>query len=163
MDGTTKTGISNVVVRQAGKFADDDGQGAWALDGEAIYAAVDAGIINGYADSTFCPNRELSLGEATKLIACAAGIYDDGAECAGVPNGHWARAYLGSCVNNGLLNTDSVGSPDRGVTRAEFAGLLAQAGGANANALLGTSDPNAVILRGEAALMVFQVWLSSNS
>lgn len=150
------------LVQAPGKFADDNGQGTWNQAGEAIYAAVDAGIIGGYADGTFRPDRELTLGETAKLVACAAGIYDAGAECGTIPANHWAKAYLASCVNAGLLNADSAGSPDRSVTRAEFAGLLAQAGGAGASALLGASDPNAAILRGEAAGMLFRVWLSGN-
>lgn len=59
--------------------ADNGGGVSLNLDGTSSWIVIGT-----------CPNRELSLGEATKLIACAAGIYDAGAECAGVPNGHWA-------------------------------------------------------------------------
>ena len=50
----------------------------WALS--LIEACADAGIINGYEDGTFRPDSSITRGEASKMIAIAAGLIADAEE-----------------------------------------------------------------------------------
>ena len=64
----------------SGSFSDDDGTGNWTWAAEYIYACYAAGIINGYEDGTFRPDSSITRGEASKMIAIAAGLIADAEE-----------------------------------------------------------------------------------
>lgn len=108
----------------------------WAAS--AVAALQARGLIAGYPDGSFDPGRLLSRSELAKLLAVALNQETDASALAGidtrfpdVPGGHWAAGYVEVLAELGLVRGDAVGNfePDRPVTRAELAVLLARAAG----------------------------------
>jgi len=76
-----------------------DMQGHWAANYVAL--AADRGIINGYGDGTFGPNRPLTRAEATALLVRASnrGVQPIQAQrFQDVPEWHWAFQYIMSAA-----------------------------------------------------------------
>lgn len=89
---------------------------SWAIAN--IRTAREMGIINGYDDGTFKPNNNVSYEEAIKMIVCALGYGEMGAEGA-----FWYSKYLQTATS--LRFTDgaggAIGTP---ATRATIASML---------------------------------------
>ena len=80
------------------------------------------GIIDGYEDGTFRPNRSLRSGEALKLVMLAAGCREQ------APTGeHWASGYLTYALAKGWLEEGQITDLDAPVTRLVVAQLAALA------------------------------------
>ena len=94
-----------------------------------------AGIIAGYPDGTFRPERSLSRAEAVTLVYRAYGSsrlalaspyrFHD------VPSGMWASSFINYCAGAGIINGYPDGSfrPDREVTYNEIITLIVRARG----------------------------------
>lgn len=108
-----------------------------------------AGVIGGYPDGTFRPTRNVTAGEALKLILLAAGYQTEAAS-----GGHWAQPYLDCAQKNGIV-TGAL-ALDEPVTRLTVAGILARANGiapeTAEKSFTDTKDPYAAALR-KAGLM----------
>ena len=78
------------------------------------------GIIDGYEDGTFRPNRDLRAGEALKLVLLAAGYPEQRAI-----EEHWASGYLAYAEANGWLQPGQVTDLDAPVSRQLVAQLVA--------------------------------------
>ncbi len=89
---------------------------SWAIGN--IRTARDMGIINGYDDGTFKPNNNVSYEEAIKMIVCALGYGEMGAEGAA-----WYSRYLMTATQLKFTNGvgGAVGTP---ATRATIANML---------------------------------------
>lgn len=93
---------------------------AWYYD--YVYELVDRGVIAGYEDSTFRPNKNITRAEIAKIIACITDentkIYDGYSEFSDC-RGHWADEYINWAAEKGIVN--GVGSdkfdPDAPITR----------------------------------------------
>ncbi len=104
-------------------FKDMDKIPAWAQG--HVAKAVQAGIINGYADETFGPANALNRAEMVAMIIRAAGIKPDAsatlsfADASDIPA--WAVPYVATASQMGLMS--GVGgnrfAPLRSATRAE--------------------------------------------
>ncbi len=81
------------------------------------------GIVNGYEDQTFRPDRTLSAGEALKLTILAA----DHPIQQPLEGGHWASGYLDYAQAQGWLEEGEVTDLDAPITRLLVAKLAAQA------------------------------------
>lgn len=102
---------------------------AWAQD--AVAAAVAGGIVKGYPDQTFQPNRPVTRAEisvimdhAVKFTSGAATL--DFEDAAAVPT--WARAAMGRVVSAGVLKgyEGNLIKPGANLTRAEMAVLISR-------------------------------------
>lgn len=82
-----------------------------------------AGVVGGYPDGSFQPQREVRWGEALKLILLSCG-YD----VQPTRGSHWADGYLAAAQTDGLLTTrpENLDAP---ITRLAYAQLAARAMG----------------------------------
>lgn len=100
----------------------------WAR--EAILALVDEGVISGYEDHTFRPDRPVTRAEFAKIVALAFGIKPgQGATFTDLPAKHWATEYISSLVDQGIIQgyPDGTFRPNNKITRAEALTMLARA------------------------------------
>ncbi|MBE7031529.1 MAG: S-layer homology domain-containing protein [Ruminococcaceae bacterium] len=89
---------------------------SWAIAN--IRTARELGIINGYDDGTFKPNNNVSYEEAVKMIVCALGYGEMGAEGA-----FWYSKYLMTAKSLGFLD-GAGGAVATPATRATIASML---------------------------------------
>ena len=89
---------------------------SWAIAN--IRTARELGIINGYDDGTFKPNNNVSYEEAVKMIVCALGYGEMGAEGA-----FWYSKYLMTATSLGFLE-GAGGAVATPATRATIASML---------------------------------------
>ncbi|NGZ75222.1 S-layer homology domain-containing protein [Saccharibacillus alkalitolerans] len=109
-------------------FADSDRVGAWAAP--HVAAAVEAGIISGYADGTFRPGKAMTRAELTATIVRAAKLPVDPAaklsfrDAADVPK--WAVPYIAAANKAGLAGGTGGGrfAPNKEATRAEAVSMI---------------------------------------
>jgi hypothetical protein len=102
----------------------------WAA--KYVKVAVERGIILGYRDNTFKPNKNLTRTEALLMISRFAGIvpvellkekpFPD------VPTTHWAAKNIQAAKNEGILAflADKPFEPNKTLTRAEAAEMLSK-------------------------------------
>lgn len=99
----------------------------WAYD--AIARATASGIVSGYSDMSFRPNRYVTRAEMTVMIGNALGIkpgsitaqpYTD------VSRTYWAAPMLAAMKGRGLIRGygDETFKPDSAASRAEFTSML---------------------------------------
>jgi len=110
------------------QFKDASKIPAWAR--AAVSQAAEAGIINGFADGTFGPAKQLSRAELAVMIVRASGISVNPAaelsfkDAKDIPK--WAAPYVAAAVESGLIN--GVGAnkfaPLQLATRAEAVVLI---------------------------------------
>lgn len=82
-------------------------------------------IVGGYADGTFQAAKELSAGEALKLILVAAGYQDPGNSA----SGHWAENYLALAESLGCVYAGEIANLDGSISRLTIARIAAVAMG----------------------------------
>ncbi len=99
----------------------DVAAGDWFYDYVETLAA--GGVVSGYPDGTFRPERDVTYGEALKLLLLAAGFAEQTAE----DGEHWAAAYLRYAVSRGYLAEGAVTDLDAPITRDAVADLTAAA------------------------------------
>ncbi len=121
--------LTLTVMNEQSNFSDSSDIPWWAL--EAALAAREQGIISGYPDGSFQPDRDVTRSELAVIIFHLSGTkpkqkwlpYKD---LASVPP--WARDAFSLMYERGLLNifTGEYLDPNRPVTRAETAAILDQ-------------------------------------
>ncbi len=99
----------------------------------SVAAAYDLGIITGYEDDTFRPDRFINRAEAVKILMLAAGVRVSGDEVTGrfsdVSADAWYMPYIAKSEQNrivrGYYNTDLFG-PQNNMTRGETSSVIYQ-------------------------------------
>lgn len=104
-------------VEASDRFS-DVAQDQWYYD--YVNDLVNRGIINGYEDSTFRPNNDVTTGEALKMILLASGF----AEPEPVES-HWARGYLDLALEFGILDSGDITDLDIPISRELMAKITA--------------------------------------
>lgn len=86
------------------------------------------GIVNGYEDGSFKPDRHITRAEFTKVIAELLGLSPESRSEFADVQGHWAESAIPAMQQVGIINGYSDGSfrPDQQITRAEIVAILAQ-------------------------------------
>lgn len=84
-----------------------------------------AGVVDGYPDGTFQAAREVTAGEALKLILLAAGYQDMGS----AEGRHWAANYLDQAVTMGCLAEGEIADLNASISRRTIARVAAVAMG----------------------------------
>ncbi|MBU5671336.1 OmpL47-type beta-barrel domain-containing protein [Paenibacillus brevis] len=126
-----------------------DLQGHWAA--ESIRTALEMGIVKGYTDGTFKPNHQVSRAEfivmlvnALKLNEATGGLHFTDAS----KIGQWAVSAIAQALASGIVNGYEDGSfrPDKPITRAEMASMLANALGLRGEgaAVTGFADDSSI-------------------
>ncbi|MEQ4482371.1 S-layer homology domain-containing protein [Cohnella silvisoli] len=122
-----------------------DISGHWA---EAnIKKAVSGGIVKGYPDGTFKPNRTVTRAEFAVMLMNALKPQGEGAALTFTDTakiGSWAQKAIAKAVQAGIIKGYEDGSfrPDAVITRAEMAAMIAAALGQTnqADATTGFAD-----------------------
>lgn len=148
---------------------------------EDVMTLAESGIVSGYPDGTYRPTKNVTTGEALKMILLAAGYPEPEAAAS-----HWARGYLNFAIAQGfLVRYEDISDLDINMTRGMTAKLAANALGldvsehwglftdtdsAYAEALYyagivsgypdGTFRPTASISRAELAAIVNRIYRS---
>ncbi|HAH95533.1 MAG TPA: hypothetical protein DHD79_06590 [Firmicutes bacterium] len=101
----------------------DDIRGNWAET--AIRDLKSAGIINGYPDGTFKPDRSLTRAEFAKLVVETFDLPT--AEAVSFPDTrtHWAKEYISAVGTDYMTGyADGAFRPERNISRAEAAAVI---------------------------------------
>lgn len=110
-------------------FTDVTSQRTWAF--RYINSVKMAGVIDGYQDGSFKPDRPVTRAELVKIVVVAAGLTAEGQANYPDTKGHWADKYIAAAATAGIISGYSDGSfkPDASVTREEAAKIIALATG----------------------------------
>lgn len=134
-DPITRASVAAVISRMQGldkrnnhSFRDVT-SGHWATG--YIGAVEAAGYMNGVGGGNFQPDRPMTRAEVSTVLRRAFD-FGNGSQVrtfSDVGSGHWAHADIQWMASNGITvgNTDGTFSPDRAITRAEFAVFLHRA------------------------------------
>lgn len=99
--------LARIINPQEGSATFSDISGHWAQ--KDISALAASGVIGGYSDNTFRPNRTLTRAEAVKLINRVAGIEidpnEDRALYTDLPKSHWAYYEIMAAASTTALET----------------------------------------------------------
>lgn len=112
-------------------FADEDEIPDWAA--EAVHKAVAAGVMTGFEDNTFAPDREVSRAELVVMVVKALQLNVDEsfepefADAADIPED--AKPYVAVAAEKGIVNGvgNDMFAPSKPVTRAEAATIVLRA------------------------------------
>lgn|GEM_PF-2620320 len=144
-DGST--GEPSTGTNPATTFSDTVGHWAEAH----IKKALVGGIVTGYPDGTFRPNRTVTRAEFTVMLMKMLKLPGDEAALTFTDNakiGAWAQKAIAQAVQAGIINGYGDGSfrPDAEITRAEMVKMLANALGLSGdkNAATGFTDDESI-------------------
>jgi len=97
-----------------------DARKHWAA--EAISALAAKGIVSGYADGTFRPDRPITRAEIVTMLARLAAVQNSGTAPAFADTGHhWAKAAIAAFTDSQIVNGRGGNrfDPDAAASRAE--------------------------------------------
>lgn len=129
----------SAMTGRASEFRDVP-ENAWYY--EAVTSLTDSGILNGYEDGTFQPDKEITRAELASIVIRATGINDGGAPDTGadtapaaktgfsdVPADAWYAEAVSEASGNGWITgyTDGTFRPFDNATRAESVAMLNRA------------------------------------
>ncbi len=118
-------------LTQGGSVAFKDvNKSHWAYD--AVSKASRAGIVKGYGNQAFAPDRKLNRAEMAAMLAGAmklGGKNSAEAPFADISDSYWAAPILSRMVDGGYLSgySDNTFRPEKPASRAEFASILYRA------------------------------------
>ena len=98
--------------------------GSWYNNNVATVAA--AGIINGYEDGTFRPDKKITRAEFAAIAARFTSLTYEGEPLFGDTAGHWAEQAINNAAITGWVDgyEDGTFEPDSEITRAEAITLI---------------------------------------
>ena len=111
-----------------------DTKGHWAEC--YIEAITDLGVVEGYGNNIFKPDKAISRAEVAKIISKLGEIYDKSTsellnkeeivDFLDVSNKSWAYLYIKELAEKGIIKgyTDGTYKPNKNVTRAEIAEII---------------------------------------
>lgn len=117
---------------------------------QAVEALTSMGIIGGYPDGTYQPDRTINRAEMAQMVITALGYNDGGlAVYAGTLSdtaGHWAENVVAYAQKIGVIKGDSEGTfrPEDAISYDEAATILVRALGYDESELEGTWPLNCV-------------------
>ncbi|MFC3801516.1 amidase family protein [Cohnella sp. GCM10012308] len=94
-----------------------------------IGATAEAGLMTGYGDGTFRPDEKMSRSELAALIARAFKLTGTGqTSFKDVKGNAWSYEYIDALASNKIITgyEDNSFKPEQGITRAEFATIIAR-------------------------------------
>lgn len=127
---------------------------------EAITALHTAGVISGYPDGTFKPAKDVTRGQAAKMIAGALGLDTKNVEnpkLADLPKTHQYYGPIAALAELGAIEyyvDDNTVAPNEAISRGEFIFMLAT--GLGIEEEIEVEDADATITRGEVASFIYE-------
>ena len=107
------------------------------------------GIITGYEDGTFGPNKNITRAEFATIVARSFNLTEAStAETfSDVPADHWAKGYIGAAKNAGIINgfEDGTFKPNDNVTEEQAVKMIVAALGYTEEATAAGGYPNGYI------------------
>lgn len=104
---------------------DDVSTNAWYSG--YVHVAKKKGIVNGYGDGTFGPNKTVSQVELLKIALESFGIDVSNYTVSNLPDGiatdQWFSVYLQYSIDTGILDVEDV-NPNKGMTREKFSEVV---------------------------------------
>ncbi len=90
---------------------------------EAVLSLYNKGIINGYSDGTFRPEKHVTRAEFVKLLCRALKIPDSQSQFSDVSSGDWYAQPIGSAASAGIINgyADGTFRPNDEISRQDMA------------------------------------------
>lgn len=93
-----------------------------------VYLLSSLGIMNGYSDGSFLPEKRITRAEFTAVAVRLLGYtYEDSSVTFGdVPKNHWAHSYIETAAKANLVNGvgNEMFSPDEFVTKSQVVKIL---------------------------------------
>ncbi len=121
--GGTPTPSPTPTTSPPGGFTDLIGH--WAAT--TVVGLVEKGIISGYPDGTFRPDRPISRGEFCAILSRALNLenVEEGSQFSDI-SAHWARGNILALMEKGYIKgyPDGTFGPDREIKRAEIAAII---------------------------------------
>lgn len=104
--------------KTTGRFKDVK-VGAWYQS--EVDTLAELGVINGYGDGTFRPEKSITRAEFTKMLASFAEKTEGGIKFKDVSSRHWANSEITTAAALGWINgyEDGTFRPDRPIKRCE--------------------------------------------
>lgn len=124
LDGKTKVTFGDLKITEDTTFK--------ALYEEVKKEGTDGKYINGYPDGTFRPDAGVTRAEVAAMIAQMVQSFDPStaytSNLSDLVSGEWYVNYVNFCASKGMVSgyEDRTFQPDRGITRAEFATIIAK-------------------------------------
>ena len=113
-------------VQPGGQAPFADVRGTWAEGW--IAAMAQGGIMQGYPDGTFGPDRQITRAQCAAFVARALGLADDWTDAVQFPDlaGTWACGYVHQLWRQGIVSgyADGMFGPDDHISRAQAAAML---------------------------------------
>lgn len=137
---------------------------------EAILGIYYDGVVGGYEDGTFKSSVNMMRSEAARCFMIAMGHLSNEYkfECSDVPLDHWAKSYVGICINEGVFELeDNKFRPDDYITVEEsIIATLKMMGAYSENYMevareygvlknINTDNVNRIITRAEMAQLLY--------
>ena len=99
----------------------------WAR--EYAVKLLNRGIINGFPDGNFRPDKSITRAEFAKMVVLALGLHANGADLyPDVTSDSWYYSFVAAATEAGLINGDGNGFlPDHMIVRQDAATILARA------------------------------------
>lgn len=117
-------------VQPGGRAQFSDVTGNWAEGWIAVLAQ--GGIMQGYPDGTFGPDRQITRAQCAAFVARALGLSDDWTDTVQFPDlsGTWACGYVHQLWRQGIVSGYGNGmfGPDDQISRAQAAAMLWRCG-----------------------------------
>jgi chondroitin AC lyase len=118
-----------------------DIQGHWAA--QSIQDAVGKGLVLGYPDGTFKPDKPITRAELALLLAKALQLQGEESEAPVADQkaiGGWAKKAIAQLIKAGIFSgyADGYFRPNQPITRAEFAVVIARVLGLDTSSNAGT-------------------------
>ena len=125
----------------------DVSEGQWYAQPIGVLASL--GIVGGYGDGTFLPNRTITRAEFAKIATRFAIATGGKAQFSDVPEGHWAGGFIATAADYGWIGgyEDGTYRPDGFMTRAAAAKII--------NYLLGRSADREYVLSNRENLVKY--------
>lgn len=109
-----------------------DIEGHWAS--AMIRELANRGVIHGYPDGTFRPNRSLTRAEFIVLLVQVLGLKVENGVIYTDTQEHWAKEAISTAQHHGLIQGGAVFAPNDPITREQMAVVLAKAIGLRSKA-----------------------------
>ncbi len=118
--GTTNPGTTDPGTTRPAKTFSDVPKGIYYYT--QVTELTTSGVLSGYEDGTFRPEKTVTLGEALKMIMTSVGYAEQAPT-----DKHWASGYLAKAKVDNLLPAGIIENLDRAVDRYTIAEITARA------------------------------------
>ena len=120
-------GVGSFAVFAVDRAAFDDLAGHWS-EAQIMYL-YNQGIVEGYSERLFAPDRTISRAEFAAIVCRMTGVQSDNGVVYPDTEGHWAQQYISTATKYGYMvgYDDGEFKPDIGISREQILAVLIRA------------------------------------